>query len=81
MVTAQPVARILMDLPKPTDLIVSESLSPFYLLAVLCAARKAGDNALVRVTRRRLLALGVDIRFGDEVPPAPSQEHAKGGRS
>jgi hypothetical protein len=41
--------------------------SPLYLLAALVAARRSGDRALERVTRRRLRALGIRIRFGDEL--------------
>lgn len=68
-----------MDLPSPTDPAVKQSDSPLYLLAVLVAARKSGDRILARVTRRRLVALGVDVQFGDELA-APKREKAKGGR-
>lgn len=54
------------------------SASPLYLLAVLVAARRSKDNALERLTRRRLDRLGVRIAFGDDIPPRP--EHAKGAR-
>lgn len=49
---------------RPPDL----SDSPLYLLAVLVSARRSGDRALERLTGRRLRALGVKIRFGDELP-------------
>ena len=77
-----------MDLPSPSDPAVKQSDSPLYLLAVLVAARKSGDRILARVTRRRLTALGVDVRFADEMaalkrakakrrspPPALPEEH------
>ena len=49
---------------EPQDL----SDSPLYLLAVLYSARRSKDRALERVTRRQLDALGVQVRFGDELP-------------
>lgn len=48
--------------------------SPLYLLAVLHSARKSKDRALESITRRRLVALGVEIIFGDELPIPPSRE-------
>lgn len=54
--------------------------SPLYLLAVLYSARRSGDRALERLTRRRLDALGVRILFGDELA-APDAGKAKGGRA
>jgi hypothetical protein len=68
-----------MDLPSPTDPAVKQSDSPLYLLAVLVAAKKSGDRILARVTRRRLAALGVDVRFADELA-ARKPSKAKGGR-
>jgi hypothetical protein len=68
-----------MQLPLSTDPLVSQSDSPLYLLAVLVAARKSGDHILARVTRHRLAALGVDVRFADELA-APRRAKAKGGR-
>lgn len=49
--------------------------SPLYLLAALFSARRSKDRVLERVTRRRLVTLGIRIAFGDELP-AP--ERAKG---
>ena len=68
-----------MDLPSPTDKTVTQSDSPLYLLAVLVAAKKSGDRILVRVTRRRLAALGVEVRFADELA-APKPRKSKEGR-
>jgi hypothetical protein len=42
--------------------------SPLFLLATLYAARKARDRALERVTRSRLVVLGINVMFGDELP-------------
>jgi hypothetical protein len=58
-----------MELPSPISPAVKQSDSPLYLLAVLVAARKSGDRILARVTHRRLTALGVDVRFADELTP------------
>lgn len=55
------------------------SRSPLYLLAVLVAARRSRDRALERVTRRRLMALGVRVSFGDELA-VPNAPQAKGVR-
>jgi hypothetical protein len=66
----------MMELPSPPS--AAQSDSPLYLLAVLVAAKKSGDRILTRVTRRRLAALGVDVRFADE--PAPKRQRPKGGR-
>ncbi len=41
--------------------------SPLYLLATLVSARRSGDRALERVTRRRLISLGIRVTFGDEL--------------
>lgn len=62
-----------MDLPSPTDPAVTQSESPLYLLAVLVAARRSGDRILARVTRRRLAALGVEVRFADDLPARKSR--------
>lgn len=53
--------------------------SPLYLLAVLYSARRSKDRALERITRRQLDALGVQVRFGDELP-ARRQKTRKGVR-
>lgn len=44
--------------------------SPLYLLATLCSARRSKDRALERLARRRLAALGVRVKFADELPAA-----------
>jgi hypothetical protein len=69
----------MLQLPSPTDPAVKQSDSPLYLLAVLVAARKSGDRILARVTRRRLAALGVEVRFAAELA-APKRARTKGGR-
>lgn len=43
--------------------------SPLYLLATLFAARRSKDELLERLTRRRLASLGIDVMFGNELPP------------
>jgi hypothetical protein len=52
--------------------------SPLVLLATLVAARRSGDQALERLARRRLDALGVRIQFGHELPEARVSVAAKG---
>jgi hypothetical protein len=42
--------------------------SPTVLLATLFAARRSGDVILERLMRRRLVALGIHIRFATARP-------------
>ena len=51
--------------------------SPLFHLAVLTAARRSGDKGLERVTRRRLVSLGVRIAFADEVKPKARRKGAE----
>jgi len=45
--------------------------SPLYLLATLFAARRSKDVLLERLTRRRLASFGINVMFGNELPPRP----------
>ena len=65
--TAWPVASFAVKPISRTDPPPDLVHSPLYLLAVLCSARRSRDKALERLTRRRLAALGVDVRFADEL--------------
>jgi len=55
--------------PPPDDNPTAFADSPLYLLATLFAARRSKDALLERLTRRRLASLGIDVMFGNELPP------------
>ena len=55
--------------PPPDDSPTAFADSPLYLLATLFAARRSKDELLERLTRRRLASLGIDVKFGNELPP------------
>lgn len=55
--------------PPPDDNPTAFADSPLYLLAMLFAARRSKDALLERLTRRRLASVGIDVMFGNELPP------------